>query len=315
MISFRYHLVTIAAIFLALALGVLVGTTVVNQGVINELRTRTDTAAKTASDLRKQLGEVQAQLAVWSRFGGVIEPTIVQGRLSGTEVTIVTQQNVQAAEVAEVRRVLEDAGAVVGAELVVSGRMSLPDAGAVAQLQALLGLPVTASPSTTPSDDPALTAEAARQLAGRLAEGPSADPARGDVLDALVAGSFVTIRGGAGAAEIGGAGTATVVVAGGPEPPIVDPAAFLQPLVRGLVEAGRPVVAADTSATDPPERTVALVPLIRGDGALDGKLVTVDNADELPGRVAVVLGLRDLLLSPGQGGDYGWHGTDLVPKP
>ena len=55
--------------------------------------------------------------------------------------------------------------------------------------------------------------------------------------------------------------------------------------------------------------------LIRGDGALDGKLVTVDNADQLPGRVAVVLGLRDLLLSPGQGGDFGWHGTDLIPKP
>ena len=223
MISFRYHLVTIAALFLALALGVLVGTTVVNQGVINELRTRTDTAAKQADDLRKQLADVQAQLTVWSQFGNVIEPTIVQGRLAGTQVAIVTQQNVQAAEVAEVRRALEDAGAGVVAEVVATGRMALPDAGAVTQLQTLLGVPVAATPSATPSDDAALTAEAGRQLARRLADGPGTDPTQADVLDGLRSANFVTIRGGAATGDIGGSQMATVVLAGGAEPPVVDP--------------------------------------------------------------------------------------------
>ena len=36
MISLRYHLVSIVAVFLALALGVVVGTTVVNQGIVDE---------------------------------------------------------------------------------------------------------------------------------------------------------------------------------------------------------------------------------------------------------------------------------------
>ena len=37
MISFRYHLVTIVAVFLALGLGVLAGTTVLDQALVDRL--------------------------------------------------------------------------------------------------------------------------------------------------------------------------------------------------------------------------------------------------------------------------------------
>jgi Copper transport outer membrane protein, MctB len=59
------------------------------------------------------------------------------------------------------------------------------------------------------------------------------------------------------------------------------------------------------------------VTLIRKDESMDGHLVTVDNADQIPGRVALVFGLRDLLATPGKGGDYGVKdgASSILPKP
>ena len=44
MISFRYHVVSIVAVFLALALGVVVGTTALNGPITTDLRNKVDTA-------------------------------------------------------------------------------------------------------------------------------------------------------------------------------------------------------------------------------------------------------------------------------
>ena len=41
MISFRYHVVTIVAIFVALAVGILMGTTLLDQGLVSDLQRRT----------------------------------------------------------------------------------------------------------------------------------------------------------------------------------------------------------------------------------------------------------------------------------
>ena len=86
----------------------------------------------------------------------------------------------------------------------------------------------------------------------------------------------------------------------------------LEPLAASLAVAGRPVVATETVDTAYP-----FVPLVRGDGVVNGRLVTVDNADTMVGRIAVVLGLRDLLETPGHGGHYGVKpgATSLIPKP
>ena len=40
MVDFRYHLVTIIAIFLALAVGIVVGTTALNGAILDDLRGR-----------------------------------------------------------------------------------------------------------------------------------------------------------------------------------------------------------------------------------------------------------------------------------
>ena len=46
MINFRFHLVSLIAVFLALGLGILVGSTVIDQKIVNRLDTEIDSVRK-----------------------------------------------------------------------------------------------------------------------------------------------------------------------------------------------------------------------------------------------------------------------------
>ncbi|TML00671.1 MAG: copper transporter [Actinobacteria bacterium] len=304
MISFRFHLVSIVAVFLALALGILVGTTVVKQGIIEDLKNRTDAAVKRADDARKQVVDLKADLSAAQAFEGLVLPALVDGQLAGTRVVLITEQDADVSALEGTRRILTDAGATVVAEMVVTNRMGLTDDRSQADLASVLGVP-------NPNDPVQLDRDAAQALSARLADGPSSSPP--DLLDSLHSGGFLVIRGGAGGnKDIGGAGQVIVLLAGSSHPPTVDPGLFLAPLAGALVEAERPVAAAESDST-----VASFVPLLRSDDSLDGHMVTVDNVDEVPGRVALVLGLRDLIASPGSGGDYGRKAgaSALIPKP
>jgi hypothetical protein len=311
LISFRFHLVSIVAVFLALALGVLVGTTVVNQGVIDDLNGRVDRAVTRSDDLRKQVGALQAQLRAWESFGKGVEPLLVSNQLTGQRIVMVTLEGVDLSEVDGVRQALQDAGATVESVLFITARMALTDDRSQSQLAGILG-----TGTTTPAD---LAADAARQLAGRLAvgavppAGTSETSGAQDLLSRLAGANFLVVRGANGPLDgIGGPDDPVVVLSGGSQDPVVEPSMFLHPLTAALVDDLRPVVATETV-----DSAYAFVPLVREDGALDGRLVTVDNADSLVGRIAVVLGLRDLLATPSQGGHYGVKpgATSLIPKP
>ena len=305
MISFRYHIVSIVAVFLALALGVLLGTTVVNQGVIENLSQRTNSAVTRSEQLRSQVSELQAELRSWDQFGAAVEPMLISGQLNAREVVIVTQEGVDAAEVDGVRQALTDAGASVVSVIVVTNRMALLDEDARTELQTIIG-------PLAPADDPAALSEAAAgELAARLTNGPAGGTT--DLLSELIDGRFLVVRGGTGTIEqIGRASQALSILAGGNREPVLSPESFLAPLTVALAENGRPVVAAETAETAYP-----FVPILRRDGSLDGQVVTVDNADTMPGRIAVVLGLRDLLQEPGRGGHFGVKGgaSALIPQP
>jgi hypothetical protein len=303
LISFRFHLVSIVSVFLALALGVLVGTTVVNQGVVNEIQRRADAAAKRSRDLEQQVADLQGQVGEWNDFAGAVEPLLVEGQLTGNQVVMVTQEGVEAGDLERLRRALQDAGGEVVAELVITRRMALTEEAARAELAALVG--------SSPTADPVALAEtAAERLATRLSAGTAVPET--DLLEGLRTAGFLVIRGGGTSEEIGTSFQSVVLLAGGDDPRVVDPARFLEPLAQALVASARPLVAAETLETALP-----FVTLIRNNGALDGDLVTVDNADQIPGRVAIVLGLRDLLSSPGSGGDYGVKdgASAILPRP
>jgi hypothetical protein len=295
MVSFRFHLVSLVAVFLALGLGVVAGTTVINRGIVRQLEQQT-------GEFTQRARQAEAQVNALTEFGEEVMGYVVEDRLTGAEVVIVTQEGTDEGAIASARRALEQAGADMLGLLTVSDRMALVDESSRADLAGIVGRLAT-------DDSEVLTAEAAGGMASELAFGADA----ADILPALIREEFIL----AGGREVGDSvlrsldgDEALVVVAGGRDEPVIDPGRFLVPLVEGLVADGARVAAAEGLDTRYP-----FVTLLRSDGAVNGDITTQDNVDQVPGEVGLVLGVDDALR--GTTGHYGVKdgASSLLPPP
>lgn len=303
MISFRYHLVSIVAVFVALAVGILVGGTLLNSGFESGLKSQVTGLSNSLAAQRTEIRALQTELSASSAAGKQMALLLMQERLTGEPVVLVADAGVDASEVAAVRQALSQAGATLQGVVVLEPTLS--DPGSQAQLAQAVGLPPSTSEGT-------LATTTAKALGRRLLEGA---PISGDdPLATLGDAGFVRVNDAAkgGLKAVGGPGQSVIFLAGAPVP-AVDTQRFVQPFLQTLVEDGRPVAAGEpTAATGDQSYLTA----IRGDGTLDGTMVTVDNIDQLPGQVAMVLGLEDLIQT-GAGGDYGdkCGSCTLLPRP
>jgi hypothetical protein len=170
-VDFKYHVVSIVAVFLALAVGIVLGTNVLSGDVLKNLKTQTSQLRKEAQDLRAQNGQQQAQVADDEAFANALEPMTVAGRLTGKTVIVVMLPNAQKSVRDQSVKTLTDAGATVSGEVDISNSYLDP------QQVTTLGELVTslASPADT---DPSLDApgRAAVVLAAALVSRTGAQP-------------------------------------------------------------------------------------------------------------------------------------------
>jgi hypothetical protein len=291
-ISFRYHIVTIVAIFLALAVGLLGGAAFVQPALQEQLQDQTDRLRNDLEDRTQEIGDLRDELGALNGFADSVMPHLTSGRLSGTPVVIVTQAGVEDEVLAQARDALESAGARILTAVSATDQLVSEDPTTQEQLATIVG-----EPTASADELPRLAAES-------LAQGlsPSTTVIGSEVLgDLLSAGFLAPIGPGPSQAtlqEVGGPGQVVVVLSGGRgDEPALPPEAFAVPLVERLTGLGVPVAAGESLLTDYP-----YVSLLRAD-AIDG-IVTVDDLDQSMGGAALVLGLEDLLTS-GTGGAYG----------
>jgi hypothetical protein len=293
-ISFRFHLVSLVAVFLALGVGVLTGTTVINRGVVAGLESRTADFEAQADALREEVRDLDTQVEAWGEFGERAMPTLVAGRLTGQEVVLLTQEGTSEDSLADVRGALDLSGADTVASLSVTAKMALATEADREALSSIVGMDASEDPET-------LAGAAAALLAARIADGPNGT----DTLERLLDADFLVIQGAqlteTGLRALGGPEEAVVTVAGGPAPSAAEPEGFLVPLVGDLAAAGTPVVAAEPAEAE--EQEPPFVAALRGDAEVASLIATQDNVDQLPGQVGLVLALEDLLQ--GDPGHYG----------
>jgi len=301
MISWRYHVVSIVAVVLAFGLGILAGTSVIGEGFAITLQKNYDEAIR-------QRDDALAQVALYERFAGALQPTLRADALVGEEAVVVTSEGVErpARQAADA---LTASGVDVLATLQLTRRLAEPEIeDNAAALQGILGL--------SASDPQALSTGVAEALAERLAVGSLA--AEDDVLGALLAGGFVTADRDLEAEallEIGGAGQLVVIAVGGPRPTRSPaPEALLVPFTERLVRLDAPTV-----AVGPTEDGYGFVAAVRDANEIpDCSMVTVDDID-LAGIGGITLAMAidrlrddaDPTVRPG--GDYGIRGDSIVP--
>jgi hypothetical protein len=306
LISFRYHVVTIVAVFLALGLGVLAGTTVLDQGLVSNLKQRTRDAERETTRIQRELAGTKGESTQLQNLLQQASPFLIQGRLSGSKVVVVTYNGTDTTARNEALDALQESGADVLAVLAVTDRMAVADPTSQSELESLLGAPSSGDPSPTASQ---LTRQAAAGLADRLAAGPrpgGLSPRKGgvDLLSALLDRGFLKSSVAPGdIPRVGGPDQAIVVVTGGQGPPPVPVSRFMVPLVEELDQHPSAWVAVGQSFGRSPQ---PLVPLIRSDASLSGdRMVTIDDLDPQHfGGLQLVLALQTL-IDQGRGGDYG----------
>jgi hypothetical protein len=314
-IDFRYHLVSLIAVFLAVALGIVIGTTQLNGPLTDNLQNQVTALQEDKRSLEDQTQLLQTQLDDGGRFDEAVGPTLVQNALTGRSVVLVVATPDLDTEVVEgLTALLGAAGATV------TGTVRLTDTYADA------------------ADDGALES----YLAGPGVPGSVVRPDTDDLGEQLASVlAQVLMVPGTGSPDAGVAPSTTdtsTVLAGLEELDVlsrdtssVSPADFAVVLTAGVL-GGEDVEARATSlvqlaAALDDEGTGAvvagdlasagdggLVAAVRADQAVTATVSTVDNVSTAAGQISTVLALAT--EGAGASGEYGvGEDTQPVPQP
>ncbi len=299
MIDFRYHLVSIVAIFLALSVGIVLGTTLLKEPAIDTAETLANQLRVSNNELRAELKTVQGRDVANDAFVPADTPRLVRDALAGERVVIVEAPGSSASMREAVQQVITESGATV------SGRVALTDKYVDATQSLFVDtlatdvkpVDMTFLPEDTPHD------KAAAVLAGAIVTGDPAqvgktNPAAAGILDTFQRGGLITFT-------EQPAKRADLAVLIAPAEPYTGEgaapqAAAVVSMATGLDEAGR-----GTVVTGPVSSSAAggAIAALREDAVAVEKVSTVDNADMPAGRVVVVYALREQLS--GASGQYG----------
>jgi hypothetical protein len=300
LINFRFHLVSLVAVFLALAVGVMMGATVIDRAIVNGLETRIDTVGDRANRTRDENVALKARLDALEGFADQALPLLVGERLKGVPVAMVAIRGVDEGAVRQTVDILRGGGALVSGVVWLEPSLALPDVSAEVKLGDVLGDPFQKGAD--------LRRSAIEALGQRLAIGPEvarSQAGAGDVLIGMGTAGFVAID------SLGGEVDPTsypfpgsrFIVIDGPQAKLKTDIATL-PLIRALQVAGAMVALGEVFAEveSGPGRG-AIVAGVRDDQALVTRVATVDDVEEARGRAALALALDE--LGRGQAGHYG----------
>ncbi len=321
MIDFRYHLVSLISVFLALAVGIVLGAGPLKETIGDTLTGEVDALRSRAADLRTELDGTQADLARSEQVFAAVAPDLLEGVLSQRRVAVLTVGDVELSVVEGVIERLGQAGAQVTVTAGVteawtdptrrSYRQSLagtlveyldpvPDqtSGTPVELaEALIQSLTTADPA-----DPGAFTEDARIVLGVLTESGLV-ATEGEI---LVPADGIVVLVEPAVIELSDEGT--------PEPVDPDVAAYRESVVSTAVQIATAAQVRSRGAV------VASGEVVEG-GIFDRlrdttrmvRISTVESFDSVVGQVSTVLALS--VRMSGAVGHYGSapSATDLVP--
>ena len=308
MINFRFHVVSLIAIFLALALGVVIGAGVIDRGVVDTLNSRLDRVEAKSDRIQSENNKLSTENGQLSQAIAQMQPFAVSGRLVGDDVGVVAVRGVDSDNVNDLVTATQQADATVTGKLWLEDKWKLDSSNDVKALQDALG--------STTKNKTSLRTEAWKQLADRLSNpGPGGDAAS-DLLAVLQQAGFLGFDaiGGSTITAFPGPNAGVTLVVGNEGS--VPPADVALPLASALHSAEVPTVVAGVwvETTDGPARADAVQPI--RDSDLARSVSTVDDLDQPQGPTTVVLAMADLFLPSPIVGHYGYgENTKLLPDP
>jgi outer membrane murein-binding lipoprotein Lpp len=317
-IDFRYHLVSLISVFLALAVGIALGAGPLEQTIGNTLTGQVDQLRSERDQLRTDLDDAGSDLAASEAFVEAAGAELVDGTLADRRVAVIQLGTVDGDALTAIESQLTDAGASVSANVVLNEAWSSTDLRSFRQ--ALVGN-IASYLDPQPADD----ASADTSLSEALIQGlTGADPANPDALssDAATLLEFMTSGDSplvAFEGEVTQPADAVVLVAPTVAPDAVATEATpdeeeAQAVLSSQIALARVAQTRSEGAVvvDGPVTDGTLVATILGDDSAAEALTTVSDGDTSAGQVSVPLALNARI--GGTNGHYG-RGDDLTTVP
>jgi hypothetical protein len=301
MINFRFHLVSLVAVFLALTVGIVVGATIVNQAIVDGLNNRIDSVAKNADRQRGANRVLSATANQLESYLQTAAPYVVEGRLTAVPVVVVAEHGVDRDVVRGLVNLLHDAGAQTPAIVWLQSKWLLEQPDDRTRLAEIVGGDAASS---------GLRVDALGALADRLGTAVSSvagspttssttttttatTTSPSDVLGALTNAGFVSIEaaGASGTTDLSTfppPGARVVLLSG--EASDLAPVPVVKALATAFSTLEVPTIAGEIyrPADGQPTRGAVLGPIL-DDHTLGQAVSTVDDVDLAQGQVAVVL--------------------------
>jgi hypothetical protein len=326
-INLRYHIVSITAVFLALGIGLTLGSTFLDRVTVDTLKNQLDTVQARVDETEAENDDLAGRVgSLEDRDAALAEELperVLGGHLDAVPVLVLAASGADGELVDDTVAALAAAGAEVAGTWSLTDRWMLDDTDEVDELSALLDLttddadrlrrngairiaelldeaaqppPPVADP--TPADPSAIPSAGPDQT-------PVPDPTEPALIATLEDAGFIDYRALPGSGDervlLPGASARFVIVADAlPDtgPTLIATAVLDEMVANGVAPAVAAQGEVDLRGTEGPasedaRRTTFVGPLRDGELTKD-RLSTVDSLDTAAGQAAVVLALEDL---------------------
>lgn len=301
MISLRSHVISLAAVFLALAIGVALGSGLLSKTVLSGLQDDKQEMQAEIDGLTDERNVLNEKLSAAGDFDAVMSPRILRDALKGRTVLVFRTPDAADDDVDALIRLAGEAGGSVSGTIDLTRQFV--DANASEKLLSVVNSPIVPAGrqlSTTLVDQGSQAGDllGITLLRDRDPAVPAVDDAQRDtVLATLRDTGFITFDG----ERIGPADAVVVVTGAGLAEDAGNQGATVARFAAGLASHGSGTVLAgrDGSASG-----TAAISVTRADPGLAGSVATVDDVGSQAGRLTAVLAVADLITG-GRPGQYG----------
>jgi hypothetical protein len=330
-IDFRYHLVSIVAVFLALAIGIVLGSTELQGPTYNLLNQTTAKLQNEYNQASSQRDAAQQQADLGQNYAQAVEPVVLHNLLVGQRLLIITEPGAPASVVTAISNAAtQDAGATVTGQITLQSKF-FDNSDTTLDALNQVNLAMSQADGIVLNTGTTYQQQAAQVMASEILAGaagsstaqpsgaqPSSSPSASSqqettaqtMLTAYANEGFLTISG-----QPAASATLTLIVT--PQTAPADGSAdpldqLLGPVAEELAANSSATVVAGVSAASGPGSPIAV---LRASSAAS-KVSTVDDADFVAGQSVVIQALA-AQLNGANPGSYGFaNGASAVaPSP